>query len=528
MDDLIRRVLILGGGTAGWMTASYLAKTFGSQISITVIEAATIPKIGVGEATIPNLQRVFFDFLGIPEEEWMRHCNASFKEGIKFVNWRSAPETHGDDYFYHLFGFIPNCERIPLSHYWALRRLEEGNEEPLASACYAESMLLDEKLSPRKLDGTRVTHYAWHFDAHLVAEYLKTLSISWGVEHLIDEVKSVELTPNGDIAALTTLSGGRHVADLFIDCSGFKGLLINQALNEPFIDMNDYLLCDSAVATAVKHDDHLHGVEPYTSAIAMKHGWTWKIPMLGRFGTGYVYSSRFVSREHATQEFLELWKLDSHSTPLNQIRFRTGRNRRAWVKNCVSIGLSSCFLEPLESTGIYFIYAAIYQLAKHFPDRSFNPALVSRFNEAIATMYDDCRDFIQVHYLTSPRTDTPFWVANRNELHISDSVREKLKAYKAGAVMGTPLSDASAYYGDFETEFSNFWTNSNYYCILAGMGYYPDTALPRIRYDKRAIEKAHAAFSDLKVRGTELRAQLPSNFEFLMKLHDSTVPILGS
>src|SRR6185369_12453117 len=261
MDELIRDVAILGGGTAGWMAAAYLARAFGSRIRITLIEAPTIPKIGVGEATIPNLQKAFFDFLGIAEEEWMRHCNAAFKMGIRFVGWEGASERVGPNHFYHLFGVIPNCGSVPLSHYWTLRRYRDGNREPLAYACYAEAPWLDAKLAPRTLDGERVTHYAWHFDAHLVASYLQQVATGWGVRHVVDEFERAELGPDGRIASLVMRSGASHAADLFVDCSGFRGLLINKTLGEPFIDMTDSLLCDSAVATAVPHDDAVYGVE---------------------------------------------------------------------------------------------------------------------------------------------------------------------------------------------------------------------------------------------------------------------------
>ena len=232
--------------------------------------------------------------------------------------------------------------------------------------------------------------------------------------------------------------GGRLIeGDLFVDCSGFRSLLINQAMGEPFIDMSDHLLCDSAVATAIPNDDARLGVEPYTSAIAMSAGWTWKIPMLGRHGTGYVYSSAFLDRDGATAEFSRLWGLDPERTKFNQIRFRVGRNRRAWVKNCVGIGLSSCFLEPLESTGIYFIYAAIYHLAKHFPDRGFDQRLIDRFNREVEVMFDDTRDFIQAHFYLAPRTDTPFWRANK-ELTLTDNILEKIAMYKAGVAVNPP------------------------------------------------------------------------------------------
>jgi tryptophan halogenase len=288
-------------------------------------------------------------------------------------------------------------------------------------------------------------------------------------------------------------------------------------MGEPFIDMKDLLLCDSAVATAVPNDDATLGIEPYTSAIAMRSGWSWKIPMLTRFGTGYVYSSRFAEETEAVEEFRALWGL-AEDVPLNRIRFRVGRNRRAWVRNCVSIGLSSCFLEPLESTGIYFIYAAIYQLARHFPDRRFDPVLIDRFNQEIETMFDDTRDFIQAHFYLSPRTDTPFWRANK-ELRLTDDLREKIAAYRAGLPINQPHTDEGNYYGNFEAEFRNFWTNGSYYCIFSGMGLLPDRPLPALRYKPESVKAAAGLFADVKRRQRELARTLPTNYDYLRELH---------
>jgi hypothetical protein len=517
-SNLIQNVVILGGGTAGWMTASYLKKAF-PGLKITLLEAPNIPKIGVGEATVPNLQKVFFDFLGLPEDEWMRRCNAAFKVAVKFCNWRTPRAKDANDHFYHLFGLIPTSGGLSLSQYWAHRN-KSGDPEPLDYACYKEPPLLDAKLAPRFRDGRRAMYYAWHFDAHLVADYLREVAVGWGVEHVIDELENVELAPDGAIGTLHTRAGKKLGADLFVDCSGFRGLLINKALREPFVDMSDYLFCDSAVATSLPHDDAVHGIEPYTSAIAMDAGWTWKIPMLGRFGSGYVYSSRFVSDDQATRDFCQLWNLNPERTNLNKIRFRVGRNRRAWVKNCVGIGLSSCFVEPLESSGIYFIYAAIYQLAKHFPDKSFNPTLVARFNGEVEAMFDDTRDFIQTHYLTTPREDTQFWRANKHDLRLSDDVRHKLETYKSGLAVNVALSGADAYYDNFDWEFRNFWTNSSFYCILAGMGWTPDQVLPRVRYqDASAMRAVAESFAAIKRESAELARVLPSNYEFLRQLH---------
>lgn len=527
MDGQIKDVVILGGGSAGWMTAAYLGKALQGTSRITVLEAPTIPRIGVGEATIPNLQRAFFDYLGIDEDEWMVECNGAYKQGVKFINWRTPgdgvptgrPYGGRPDHFYHSFGQLPQHDLLPLSHYWFNKRYRGETDEPFDYACYRQPPMLDAKRSPRWSDGTRATSYAWHFDAQRVANYLRKFAVrKQGVIHVEDEMEEVLLDDRGFITGLRTRSGQVLAGDLFVDCSGFRGLLINKAMGEPFVDMSDHLLCDSAVATAVLNDDARNGVEPYTSAIAMKAGWTWKIPMLTRFGSGYVYSSKFSTKDDATEEFCKLWGLDPSETKFNHIRFRVGRNRRAWVKNCVGIGLASCFLEPLESTGLYFIYAAIYQLAKHFPDKRFNPVLIDRFNREIETMFDDCRDFIQAHFYFAPRTDTPFWQANK-QLRLTDPFQEKVEMYKAGLPVNMPVAQEGEYYGNLEAEFGNFWTNNSYYCIFAGLGLLPDRPLPVVTYKTDSIQGAELVFNQIKQDQQHLLDNLPSNYEFLRQLH---------
>lgn len=527
MNKPIKRIVILGGGSAGWMSACYLGKYLQGSVSITLLEAPTLPRIGVGEATVPNLQKVFFDQLGIDEDEWMPECNASFKMAIKYINWKTAgratpgPRNIDDrpDYFYHPFGLLPEQDRFPLSHYWLQKKSASLTDQEFVYACFKEPPILDANLAPRWLDGTRATNYAWHFDAARLAEYLGRIATKrLGVKHVNGEMQEVELDERGYITALKTKDGRTLEADLFIDCSGFRGLLINKAMNEPFIDMSDYLLCDSAVATAIPHDDAQHGVEPFTSAIAMDAGWTWRIPMLGRFGSGYVYSSRFVERDEATKDFCGLWGLDPAATELNQIRFRVGRNRRAWVKNCVGIGLSSCFVEPLESSGLYFIYASLYQLAKYFPDMDFNPVLTDRFNREIESMFDDTRDFIQMHYYFSPRNDTPFWRANK-ELQLSDSMLEKIDLYQAGIPVNQPVTSVDTYYGNFEAELRNFWTNGSYYCILTGLGLVPDSPPPALLHRQDSIQRAESLFLEVGKQQRELVETLPTNYQFLRKIH---------
>ncbi len=525
MGNTIRSVVILGGGSAGWMTATYLSKALQGSVKITLIEAPGIPKLGVGEATVPNLQRVFFDYLGIDEDDWMRACNASYKIGVKFINWRTTGESSLDsrplrgsdypDHFYHPFGLLPTPDGIPLSHYWWLREHADQLGKPFDYSCFVEPALMDANRSPRRSSGERVTNYAWHLDAHLLADYLRDFAVNGqGVNHVKAEVSDVRVDERGYITGLETKCGQEHVGDLYIDCSGFRGILINKALGEPFIDMGSQLLCDRAVATTVPYDSDEPVIEPFTSAVAMRHGWTWKIPMQHRIGSGYVYSSEFASQDDATDEFCRLWDLDPNEVNLNHIRFRVGRNRRAWVNNCVSIGASSCFLEPLESTGLYFTYAAVYLLAKHFPSRDFDPVIVNEFNQEVVEMFDETKDFIQSHFFLSPRDDTEFWKAVKN-IDLPPSIEKKIRRYQAGIPINPPSTDEGNYYGNFEAEFRNFWTNGSYYSIFTGLDLLPERPLPILEYKRRSVAEAEVLFDQIEQRQQHLVRSQPSAGEYL-------------
>ncbi|WP_447034981.1 tryptophan halogenase family protein [Streptomyces sp. DSM 118878] len=529
MDHRVKEIVILGGGTAGWMSAAYLAKKLGDTVRVTVLEAPSIPRIGVGEATVPNLQRVFFDQLGLAEEEWMPECNAAYKVAVKFINWSTpgkgeahAREIDGrPDHFHHPFGLLPEHDGLPLSHYWVYDRKRGATDKPFDQACFPGVAIMDALKAPRDHAGEPVTRYAWHFDAHLVADFLRRFATEkQDVVHVQDEMVEVRRDGRGHVTALRTKSGAVIEGDLFIDCSGFRGLLINKAMEEPFIDMSDHLLCNRAVAYALPNDDEANGVEPYTSAIAMESGWTWKIPMLGRFGTGYVYSDAFADQDRAATDFCRMWGLDPDEVGdrLNHVRFRVGRNRRAWVNNVVSVGLASCFLEPLESTGIYFITAALYHLVKHFPDQHFDAVLADRFNAEIEAMFDDTRDFIQAHFALSPRTDTPFWKANK-DLRLPDGIQEKVAMYRAGLPINPPASTEGAYYDNFDVEFRNFWTNGSYYSVFAGLGLEPDHPLPALMHRPDAAGGAQYLFDRVAEEQRKLAEVLPSNHEYLLRLH---------
>ncbi|MFE2286489.1 tryptophan halogenase family protein [Streptomyces sp. NPDC059443] len=531
-DARVRSLVVLGGGAAGWMTAAYLGKALQGTVGITVLESASAPPPGLGVATVPSLQHSFFDFLGINEEEWMRECDASFQMAVRFVNWRTGGggearprplplPSQGPDHFYHPFGLLPDYDQTSLSHYWFKRMFEGTTKEPFDYACFREPPVMDAKKSPRWLDGRTATRYAWHLDTGLIAGFLRDFAVArLGVRHVRGELAEVVKDGRGFVTALRTEDGAILDGDLFVDCSGFRGLLVNEAMGEPFIGMEDHLLCDGVVTADVPHDDAAHGVEPYASAIAMKAGWTWKIPMPGRFGTGYVHSSRFTTREEATEELCALWDLDPARTRVEHTRLRVGRTERAWVKNVVAVGPSSCFLEPLEPTGIHFITTAVQQLVRHFPDRTFRPALVDRFNREIRVMFDDTRDFLQAHFHYAPRDDTPFWRAGK-ELELPEGIREKVAAYRAGLPVDAPGTDESAYYGPVSGSRST-WTNGSYYCVFAGLGLMPDAPMPALAHRPESVAGAEPLFDTVKRQQRNLLETLPSTYEYLRQLHGRT------
>lgn len=514
---MAKSVVIVGGGTAGWMTASYMRKALDRSISITVLEAPHIKTIGVGEATFSTV-KLFFDFLGLPEHEWMPTCNAAYKLAIRFRDWR-ADGRH----FYHPFQRYEMVDGYNMAEWWLkLKR----NEAPFDYSCFTIPALCDAKRSPRYLDGRvfddkvqdyfmdgrsaknafltdhQVQYpYAYHFDAGLLARFLETYGKQRGVEQIHDEVLDVVLDEEGAIDYLQTRDHGAVAADLFVDCTGFRGLLINKALGEPFISFNDSLLCDSAVAMQVPVDIKQEGIDPCTTATAMGAGWVWNIPLYGRLGTGYVYSSSFLDKEKAEAELRRHLGPKSEGCPANHIRMRIGRNRNSWVKNCVAIGLSSGFVEPLESTGIFFIQHGIEELVHHFPSGAVDDQMVKSYNRLVAECIDGVRDFLTLHYYASDRQDNEFWRATK-QVALPSDLDERLKLWSRR--MPNAKNVNNAYHG-FESY--------SYSVMLLGLNYEPAGSLPVLDFldDRNALEM----FRRIRQRTEHLVATLPSQYEYL-------------
>ena len=505
----IQNIIIVGGGTAGWLSAAYLHKALNSNsqtpCSITLIESSDIGRIGVGEATVSNFARTL-RFLGISETEFMVECHATFKLAIKFVNWSGLP---GSDVFWHPFSlpeYITNTE-IPSGHYW-LKRWLESHPESFASSCFETVDLAKAQKAPRLVSDPQYSRdklqYAYHLDAGLFASFLKKKTTASGVNHIIDNVVDVVLDERGFIDHLVTQNHGNLAGELFIDCSGFQGLLINKTLQEPFISYSDNLLCDRAVALSVPYDEgdpynqNHHGINPYTTATALSSGWVWQIPLVSRSGTGYVYSSHFTSPESAEQEIKQFLGAKTENLKANHLKMRIGKTRNSWVKNCVSIGLAGGFIEPLESTGIYLIEYGLETLVNYFPDRSFSDHLIHRYNYKMTEYYEEIRDFIMLHYCLTHREDTAFWRVIQHDLKIPDSLQAKLEQWQQiWPLQQNPLV---------------LFLEYSYLCILAGMGQYPKNTMPILDYHP---EKAEKFLNQLKERGADLAKVLPSHVDYL-------------
>lgn len=517
MESKQKKVLIVGGGSAGWMTAAYLSKVFGRQISITLVESANIGTIGVGEATFSTIH-VFFKFLGLEEEDWMPACNASYKLAIKFRDW-NAERRH----FYHPFQRYDVVQGHNIAEWW-LKLLEK--EQRFDEACFVIPAICETQRSPRYMDGQvydsvfakqvadnpadpyllrelKVQYpYGYHFDASLIAKFMAKYAQERGVTEIVDEVDEVVLGSEGNIKGVRTRQHGLIGADLFVDCTGFRGLLINKALGEPFISFSESLLCDRAVAMQVPANPETEGINPYTSATALSAGWVWNIPLFHRTGTGYVYSSAFITPEEAEREFREHLGERANGCKANHIKMRIGRNRNSWVKNCVAIGLSSGFVEPLESTGIFFIQHAIEELVNHFPGDSPDPETIKSYNKIIGGCIDGVRDFLVLHYIASTRQDSNFWRATKTHIKMPDRLAENLELWKRRLPTNRTINP----------EFHGFEAYS-YSVMLLGLGFRPPGSLSILDYGGTA--SALEQFENIKRRAEYLVATLPSAYEYL-------------
>jgi len=404
-DQALKNIVIVGGGTAGWMAAAAFSKLLGRAYSVRLIESEEIGTVGVGEATVPHL-KLFNQVLEIDEIDFVKKTQGTFKLGIQFVDWARL----GDSYI-HGFGTIGHDYRLlPFHHYW-LRASKAGHaadigEYSLCTAAAPRGKFMASATDVPATSPLANIAYAYHFDAGRYAAYLRNYAETRGVRRTEGKITQVvQRSGDGFIEAVVLASGERVAGDLFIDCSGFRGLLIEQTLDAGYEDWSHWLPCDRALAVPC---ENVGPPTPYVRCTARAAGWQWRIPLQHRTGNGYVYSSKYISDDEAAATLLKNIDGRALGEP-RMLKFTAGQRKQPWLKNVVSVGLASGFLEPLESTSIYLIQSAIARLISLFPRADFDPVLTERYNAQAAFEIERIRDFIILHYCATERDDTPFW-----------------------------------------------------------------------------------------------------------------------
>jgi tryptophan halogenase len=431
----ISNVLIVGGGTAGWLTAAFLARTLGTAASqavrITVVESKEIGIIGVGEGTFPSI-RGTLAAIGIEEARFVRECNATFKQGIKFVDWVRPQGTPGIDHYFHPFSMPSQRQGGPeLLPYWLQGAADKG--VPFAEAATMQKYIADASRGPKRFeDGDFLgpMNYAYHFDAARFATMLGEHARSLGVEHILATVEKVELDDDGAIAAVITKECGVLSADLYIDCTGFRATLIGEAMGAPFKKIDDVLFVDRALAVQVPYPQENSPIPSYTISTAKEAGWIWDIGLQQRRGVGYVYSSRHTDDARAEQVLREYIGASEAEVHPRMLKLNVGYREVHWIKNCVAVGLSGGFLEPLEASGIGLIETAAYLVSFLFPYNGDMAPVAKVFNQMMKERYERVVDFVKMHYCLSQRTDTQFWLDNADPRSIPESLRDKLAMWR--------------------------------------------------------------------------------------------------
>lgn len=424
IEPPIRSIVIAGGGTAGWMAAAALSRMLdSSKVSITLVESESIGTVGVGEATIPNIA-TFNKMLGIPERDFMTATQATIKYGIEFVGW-----TKPDESYFHPFG-THGRDMLGLSFHQFWRKMSAlGKADKIETYCATAMAAKQGKACLPSRDPISLMStlsHAYQFDAGRYAAFLRQFSEKNGVKRVEGKITDVDVNSESGFIETLILDNGQSVnAEFFIDCTGFRALLTEKVIGTPYRNWSHWLPCNSALAVgSEKHSD----TPPYTRATARNAGWQWQIPLQHRTGNGHVYCSDYMTDEEAQKVLLDALETPALGSP-KQLRFTTGQRERMWTKNCLALGLSGGFLEPLESTSIYLIQAGISRLLALFPDTGFNETEIDEYNRLMDLEFEQVRDFLILHYVANERHGEPFWDYVRN-MSIPESLKQKIELFK--------------------------------------------------------------------------------------------------
>ncbi len=506
-----KTILIVGGGTAGWLTAGYLARRLGADLAggvdISLIESIEIGILGVGEGTFPTIRRTLAT-IGIDEAEMVRRCGASFKQGAKFVHWRAAPGQAGPDHYSHPFQVAESPNGLELLPYWLLGA---GGDSNWDQVCGPQKMVMDACRAPKLAshpDYVAPLNYAYHFDAVTLAAMLRDKAVENGVDHKVDQVTQVLIGEDGAIDGVRTVRHGILQADLYIDCTGFRAELIGKAMGMPYRSCRDVLFCDSAMAMQVPYVSPIDPIASCTISTAQDAGWIWDIGLEKRRGIGHVFSSAHMDDVEAEKRLRAYVGPASERLEFRKFRFEAGYRETNWYKNCVAIGLSSGFFEPLEATGIVFSEIAAGMVANLFPWGGDYETSARQYNLNMRKRYERALDFIKLHYCLSERRDTPFWIDNVDQASVPDSLLELLDRWRF-----RPPTEM-----DFDLQVDIFSEMSWQY-VLYGMGWKTDLSAKAGVYRYR--EEAAHAFANVRRQADFAVGNLPSNRDLIDQAHQS-------
>jgi tryptophan halogenase len=505
-----KRLVIVGGGTAGWLTGAYLARTLAASVpggvKIILVDSADVPILGAEEGASPSLQRML-ESIGADEASFLRASHATFKQGIHFAGWRQEPGHSGRNHYFRPFASAQTRGDLDLLPYWLLGCAGDGVE--LDEAMTLQKAAADASRGPKRIvdgDFTGPLSYAYHFDATLFAQFLARHAIRLGIEHVRATVETVNVDERGFITSLTTRERGEIQGEMFVDCTGPRAQLIGEALRAPFRSVRKWLFCDRAVVMSLAYDRPNHPIASYTISTAQEAGWTWDIGLDSRRGTGYVYSSDHTDDARA-EEMLRAYNGPAAADlPVRTVRFQPGYRETPWINNCVGIGPSGAFFEPLEASGILLIEVAARLLAALFPwDDRFDTA-ARQFNRVMKARYEQLLDFLKMHYCLSERRDTAFWRDNSAPDGLTASLEDLFDRWRS-----RPPSEL-----DFDLNLAIFHPDSWKY-VMYGMGFRTDLSAraPAFRYHADARQE----FARIRAQATQAAAFLPSHRDLVEDIY---------
>jgi flavin-dependent dehydrogenase len=512
MSKLINHVLVIGGGTAGWLSASILAKQLNSQnsnaVQVTLVESPNIPIVGVGEGTWPTI-RTTLENLGIDEGEFMRECDATFKQGSQFVNWVNTPtDTSNESYYHPLSAVFHSSYDFNLAPYWLLGNAgETPYDQAVATQCY----VCDQGLAPKKITTPAydaIQNYSYHLNANKFSGFLaKHSSKHLGVKHIKANVTNVTLDDEGFITSVDTDTAGTLTADFFVDCSGSRALLINGALDIPWLKIDDVLFNDTALAMQVPYESENTPIATHTIATAHEAGWTWDIGLHNRRGVGYVYSSKYTTDERAEEVLREYAGPMSKGIKARKIPLNLGYREKFWHKNCVAIGMSAAFIEPLEASAIFLVEAGANMMADQFPrSREALKYVEDKYNKTFRLRWDKSVDFVKLHYCITKREDTAYWVDNCHPDSIPQALTDRLAHWKT--------HPPTKY--DFDYAYEPFVLDS-YLFVLYGMNFNADISHNQSSFPKG--DEAKMKFKSVENVGKMLAKELPNHRDLVEKVY---------